>query len=348
LSKVRRSSAELGFGNYFTDHMVTMDWTPAGWKAPELQPFQNLSLSPATMVFHYGQAVFEGMKAYRHPDGRVRMFRPELNARRIQASAARLSMPEPPEDQFLECVRLLVRADADDVPSEPGCSLYVRPFMISTEVTLGTRPAEEYRVVVIASPSGPYFSSGFQAITVWVSEDVPRASPGGTGSAKCAGNYAAGMAVQRRATEAGADQVLFLDSVAGEHLQELGGMNVFLVERRDGQTTLITPPLSDTILHGVTRGSILELASGLGMAVDERPISLREFRSGAADGSVVEAFACGTAAVITPIGRVLDSTGGFTVGTGGPGPLSSALRDALLGIQQGTAPDTYRWMRTIV
>lgn len=337
--------AALGFGTHFTPHMATMRWdVSTGWSAPELRPFENLSLSPATMVLHYGQAIFEGLKAYRHPDGAVRLFRPELNARRLQASARRMAMPELPEEDFLACLRLLVQADATFVPTEPGCSLYLRPLMIATEVTLGTRPAEEYLFYIIASPSGPYFPRGFDAITVWVSDDVPRAHPGGTGSAKCAGNYAAGMVVQQRAAQAGADQVVFLDAQEGRHLEELGGMNLFLVR---SDQTLLTPPLSDTILHGITRGSIIELAHDFGLEVEERPVTLEEWRTGCADGTITEAFACGTAAVITAIGRVLTSAGEFTVGQGRPGPWSTKLREELLALHQGTAADPHGWMRTI-
>lgn len=337
----------LGFGNHFTNHMVAMTWTPEGWSAPELRVFEDLSLSPATMVLHYGQAVFEGMKAYRHPDGAVRLFRPERNARRMQTSARRLAMPEVPVDHFLECLHLLVEADGSAIPTAPGCSLYLRPLMIATEVTLGTRPAQEFLFLVIASPSGPYFSRGFEALTVWVAEDVPRAHPGGTGAAKCAGNYAAGMLVQQRAAAAGADQVVFLDARHRRYLEELGGMNLFLVAQCARRTTLITPPLSDTILHGITRDSILELAAGLGIEAKERPVTLDEWQTGAADGTITEAFACGTAAVITPIGRVLTSTGAFTVADGAPGRLSTQLRDRLLAIQQGTAADVHGWMRRI-
>jgi branched-chain amino acid aminotransferase len=337
----------LGFGNHFTNHMSTMSWTKGGWTEPELRPFDNLSLSPATMVLHYGQAVFEGMKAYRHPDGAVRLFRPELNARRMRASARRLAMPEVPEDRFLECLRLLTEADAAAIPTEQGCSLYLRPLMIATEVTLGTRPAEEYLFLVIASPSGPYFPNGYDAITVWVSDGAPRAHPGGTGAAKCAGNYAAGMAVQRRAAAEGADQVVFLDAREGRYLEELGGMNLFLLREDSGGRTLITPSLTDTILQGITRDSIIVLAADLGLHVDERPVTLEEWRLGCADGSITESFACGTAAVVTPIGQVLANGGSFSVGDGTPGPWSTRFREQLLAVQQGTAVDSHGWMRKL-
>jgi branched-chain amino acid aminotransferase len=342
-----RTTTPLGFGRVFTDHMIAMSWTPDGWEPPQVRRFQNLSLSPAAMVFHYGQAVFEGLKAYRHPDGQVRLFRPERNAARLAASARRMSMPELAEQQFLDSVALLVTADADQIPTGPGHSLYLRPFMIATEVTLGTRPAQQYLFLVIASPSGPYFAHGFEAITVWVSEDHPRAYPGGTGAAKCAGNYAAGMIVQQTAAENGSEQVVFLDARESRYLEELGGMNLFLVREDAGRPTLVTPPLSDTILHGITRDSIVTLARDLGATVEERPVSLDEWRRGSQDGTVTEAFACGTAAVVTPIGTVRTRDGDFVVGGGTPGPWSTRLRTELLAIQEGDRPDPYGWMRTL-
>ncbi|MBB3087881.1 branched-chain amino acid aminotransferase [Nocardioides albus] len=340
-------AGELGFGQVFTPHMTAMRWTPDGWERPTLRDFEDLALSPATMVFHYGQAIFEGMKAYRHPDGAVRLFRPERNASRLATSARRMAMPELPEADFVEAVSMLVDADREHVPAEPGHSLYLRPFTIATEATLGTRPAREYLFLVIASPSGPYFTAGFDAITVWVSEDHPRAHPGGTGYAKCAGNYAAGMLVQQVAAEHGAEQVVFLDAREGRWLEELGGMNLFLVREVDGRPTLVTPPVSDTLLEGITRSSLITLADDLGLRVEERPVSLEEWRAGAADGTVTEAFACGTAAVVTAIGTVRTQAADFVVGDGRPGLWTTRLRDALLGIQEGTAHDHNGWMRTV-
>lgn len=299
------------------------------------------------MVLHYGQAIFEGLKAYRHPDGAVRLFRPGLNARRLRSSARRMSMPELPDDSFLEAISLLVGADAESIPTGPGYSLYLRPFMIATEATLGTRPAERYLFLVIASPSGPYFAKGFDAITVSLSHDHPRAYPGGTGAAKCAGNYAGGMIAQRAALADGSDQVVFLDAREGRYLEELGGMNLFLVRERAGSVTVLTPPLSDTILNGVTRASILSLASELGAEVEERPVTWEEWRAGSADGTITEAFACGTAAAITPIGTVRDQRGSFVLGDGRPGPWSTRLRAELLGIQEGAITDRHGWMHTV-
>lgn len=350
MSTTANASADVsgpGFGRVFTDHLTTMSWTPDGWDRPQVRPFGNLSLSPATMVLHYGQAIFEGLKAYPHPDGEIRLFRPELNARRFQLSAERMAMPQLPADAFLESVSLLVSADRAQVPDRPGHSLYLRPLMIATEATLGTRPAEEYLFLVLGSPSGPYFDGASPAITVWVSQDRPRAHPGGTGNAKCAGNYAAGMAVQRTAAEHGADQVVFLDAREHRYLEELGGMNLFLVREDPRGPTLVTPPLSDTILHGITRSSLLTLAADLGLRVEERPIDLAEWRDGSRDGSVAESFACGTAAVVTPVGRVRTAQDEFVIGDGTPGQWSIRLRTELLAIQEGTAPDRHDWMRVV-
>lgn len=337
----------LGFGTQFTDHMVTARWTPDGWSDPVLRPFEDLSLSPATMVFHYGQAIFEGLKAYAREDGSVALFRPRRNAERFRASARRMAMPEAPDEVFLGAIRRLVEADRSAVPAQPGHSLYLRPFLIATEATLGTRPAREYTLVVIASPSGPYFATGYQAITVWVDEQHPRAHAGGTGAAKCAGNYAAGMVVQREAAVRGADQVVFLDAAESRHLEELGGMNLFLVMRRAGRPVLTTPALTDTILHGITRDSILTLGPDLGLDVEERRISLEEWRLGAADGTVMEAFACGTAAVVTSVGTVLAGSGDFRVADGAPGPHATRLRRELLGIQEGRVDDRHGWMSVV-
>lgn len=335
------------FGSTFTSHMVAIEWSDGAWGTAALTSFAELALSPAAMVLHYGQAVFEGMKAYRHPDGEIRLFRPAMNAARFQASARRLAMPELPVDDFVEAVELLVREDADEVPEGPGTSLYLRPFMIGTEAALGTRPAQEYLFLVIASPAGPYFASGYAGIDVWVEEDQPRAFPGGTGFAKCAGNYAGGMLMQQAASARGCQQVIYLDAREGRYLEELGGMNLVLVREGISGATLLTPAVSDTILAGITRDSVLTLARELGAAVEERQVSFEEWRKGVASGEITEAFACGTAAVVTPIRAVRSRDAEFTVGDGAPGPWTTALRDALLGIQEGALPDRFGWTRRV-
>ncbi|MDL9978668.1 branched-chain amino acid aminotransferase [Microbacterium candidum] len=336
------------FGVAFAPATVTARWTVAdGWSELRLDPLSDLSLSPATMIFHYGQAIFEGLKAYRSAAGDVRLFRPERNAARFQASARRMSMPELPQETFVAAAELLVDAQREQVPVEAGHSLYLRPFMIATEATLGTRPANEYLFSIIASPSGPYFSGGFDAITVWATHDYVRAAPGGTGAAKCAGNYAGGMIAQRVAAEHGCDQVVFLDAIERRYLEELGGMNIFLVVDEGGGPTLVTPPTSDTILDGITRASLLELAPDLGLTTAERRVDLAEWESGALAGTVLEAFACGTAAVVTPIGRVRHRDGEFTVGDGCAGQWSARLRERLLGIQEGVVEDTRGWVHPL-
>lgn len=336
------------FGASLADHMVSLRWTAdAGWSAARLGPLTDLRLSPAAMVLHYGQAIFEGMKAYRGEDDAVRLFRPEVNAARLQASARRMAMPELPVADFVAAVELLTAACADLVPAGPGRSLYLRPFMIATEAALGTRPAREHAFHVIGSPAGPYFASEYDGIRVWVEEHQPRAFPGGTGAAKCAGNYAGGMLVQQAATARGCQQVLYLDAREGRHLEELGGMNVVVVLDEPDGTTLVTPSTSDTILAGVTRDSILTLARDLGARVEERQVSFAEVEAGARSGRVSELFACGTAAVVTPVAELVRTGGSVRIGDGTPGRWTTALRDDLLGIQEGRRPDRYGWTRVV-
>ena len=333
--------ADPGFGKVFTDHMVTIDWTEGqGWHSATLGPRQPIALDPAASVLHYAQEIFEGLKAYRLADGTMALFRPEANARRFNASALRLAMPELPEDLFIEAIRQLVAADADWFPSVEGGSLYLRPFMIATEAFLGVRPAKEYKFIVIASPAGNYFKSGAPAVSIWVS-DYTRAAPGGTGAAKCGGNYAASLVPTAEAFAKGHDQVLFLDAAEHKWIEELGGMNLFFV-MADGR--IVTPPLTGTILPGVTRDSLLQLAAEEGLKVSEAPYSLDQWQADAASGALLEAFACGTAAVVTPVGRVAGRDREFTIGSGGPGQLTQKLRSRLVAIQRGEAPDPHGWV----
>jgi branched-chain amino acid aminotransferase len=311
----------------------------AGWGEVEIVPFGDLTLSPAAMVLHYGQAIFEGLKAFRQPDGSIALFRPADNAARFDRSADRLAMPPLAPGMFLDACTRLVQTDAAEVPSAPGQSLYLRPTMDATEAALGVRPADEYAFVVLASPVGAYFSSGVQPITVWACEDYVRAAPGGTGAAKCSGNYAASLIAKRQATLEGCDEALWLDARERRFLEELGGMNVFAVAESADGPVLVTPPLSDTILDGVTRRSILELATALGYKSEERPVALDELTGGA----FVEAFACGTAAVIVPIGAVKSTAGAWTIGDGQPGAITMQLREALVAIQEGRAADPSGW-----
>jgi len=333
--------ADPGFGKIFSDHMVTIDWTEGqGWHSATLGPRQPIALDPAASVLHYAQEIFEGLKAYRLADGTMALFRPEANARRFNASARRLAMPELPEDLFIEAIRQLVAVDADWFPSVEGGSLYLRPFMIATEAFLGVRPAKEYKFIVIASPAGNYFKSGAPAVSIWVS-DYTRAAPGGTGAAKCGGNYAASLVPTAEAFAKGHDQVLFLDAAEHKWIEELGGMNLFFV-MADGR--IVTPPLTGTILPGVTRDSLLQLAAEEGLKVAEEPYSLDQWQADAASGALLEAFACGTAAVVTSVGKVAGRDREFTIGSGGPGQLTQKLRSRLVSIQRGEAPDPHGWV----
>ncbi|MCX4820186.1 branched-chain amino acid aminotransferase [Streptomyces sp. NBC_01142] len=333
------------FGTVFTEHMAGVRYVEGkGWHDARIQPFGPIPMSPATAALHYGQEIFEGLKAYRTPDGSAQLFRPEANARRFQNSAARLSMPELPEDIFLTALRELVAVDREWLPSAPGTSLYLRPFQIATEEYLGVRPAVEYLFGVIACPVGASFPGGEAPLTIWVSDTYTRAATGGTGAAKCAGNYAASMAAHRQARDAGCEQVVFLDAVERRYVEELGGMNLFFVFD-DG--TLLTPPLGGTILPGITRDSVMTLAGDAGHRVVERPYSLAEWRADAADGRLREVFACGTAAVITPVGTVRSAEGEFTISGGTAGPVTEKLRSTLTDIQYGRTADPYGWTRRL-
>lgn len=337
--------ANPGFGTNFSDHMVTIEWTEGkGWHDAVVGPRQPIALDPAAAVLHYAQEIFEGLKAYVQADGSVALFRPEANAARFNRSAQRLAMPELPEAVFVEAIEQLVRIDRAWIPASEGASLYLRPFMIATEAFLGVRPAKTYKFIVIASPAGNYFKSGAPAVSIWVSE-YTRAAPGGTGAAKCGGNYAASLVPQGEAIARGHDQVVFLDAAEHKWIEELGGMNLYFVFD-DG--TLLTPALTGTILPGITRDSLLALAREEGLKVVEGRYSLDQWRDDAASGKLVETFACGTAAVVTPVGKVAGREGEFAIGSGGPGQLTQRLKDRLVAIQRGQAADTHGWIRKIV
>lgn len=338
--------AAPGFGRYFTDHMVSIDYSAAdGWHDAKVLPYGPLSLAPAAMVLHYGQAVFEGLKAYRQADGSIAGFRIESNAERFQRSARRLAMPELPVELFVESLRQLIGADSDWVPAAGGeDSLYIRPFMFSTEAGLGVRPASEYTYLLLGSPAGAYFPRGVKPVSVWLSTEYVRASPGGTGEAKFAGNYAASLVAQAQAIEQGCDQVVWLDALERRYIEEMGGMNLFFVFGSGSDARLVTPTLSGSLLPGITRDSLLTLATEAGYTVEERKISVDEWEKKNESGEITEVFACGTAAVITPVGRVRSADHEFTVGDGEPGEVSMALRNTLTGIQRGTFEDTHGWM----
>ena len=334
-----------GFGTLFTDHMAMIRYSEAaGWHDARITKREPILMDPASSVLHYAQEIFEGMKAYRLADGATALFRPEQNEKRFQASARRMAMPELPQQAFLDSVEALVDIDREWFPSVEGGSLYLRPFMFASEVFLGVRPAKEYLYLVIASPAGGYFKSGASAITIWVSEDFSRAAPGGTGAAKCGGNYAASLIAQAEAIEKNCDQVVFLDAAEHKWVEELGGMNLFFV-MDDGR--LITPPLGGTILPGITRDSIMTLAREEGLTVIEEPYSIDQWETDAASGKLVETFACGTAAVVTAVGTVRSNKGEFMIGGGGPGQLTEKLKRRLVDIQRGIAPDDHGWVKRL-
>ncbi|MCW6508582.1 branched-chain amino acid aminotransferase [Lichenifustis flavocetrariae] len=338
--------ANPDFGRVFTDHMVTIRYnTDAGWHDATVEARRPITMDPAAAVLHYAQEIFEGMKAYSLEGGGAVLFRPDANARRFANSAERLAMPALPEDMFIQSVSQLVSIDRAWIPTTPGGSLYLRPFMIAGEAFLGVKPASDYLYMVIASPVGSYFKSGPKPISVWVSRSYTRAAPGGTGAAKCGGNYAASLPAQAEAMRQGCDQVVFLDAIERRWVEELGGMNVFFVFD-DG--SLVTPPLSGTILPGITRDSIITLARASGLDVREEPYSIEQWRADAESGRLREAFACGTAAVIAPIGEVKDGAGSFSMAQGRENDsVAQSLRRSLTDLQRGAAADAYGWVHRV-
>jgi branched-chain amino acid aminotransferase len=334
-----------GFGRVFSDHMVTIRYHESkGWHDARIEPRAPIPMDPAAAVLHYAQEVFEGLKAYRTKDGGATMFRPIENARRFQKSAERLAMPSLPEELFLEACDLLVKTDREWIPDGDGGSLYIRPFMFANEIFLGVKPSSDYLFIVIASSVGSYFKTDAPAVSLWVSQEFTRAAPGGTGAAKCGGNYASSLLAQAEATRHGCDQVVFLDAVEQKWVEELGGMNIFFVFD-DG--SMVTPPLGGTILPGITRSSLLTLAKDKGIKVREDRYSIDQWRTDSRSGRLREAFACGTAAVVTPIGTVRSKDGEFKIGNGGPGTQTEDLKSALVGIQRGHAADTYGWIHKV-
>jgi branched-chain amino acid aminotransferase len=333
-----------GFGRVFTDHVAVVRYNQTeGWHGARIEPRANFSLDPAAAVFHYAQEIFEGLKAYKRDDGGVNLFRPDANARRFRSSAERMAMPLLPEAAFLEAVEELVRIDRAWMPGGEG-SLYLRPFMIASEIFLGVKPSAEYIFAIIASPVGSYFKGGPAPVSIWVSENYTRAAIGGTGAIKCGGNYAASLRAQAEAIEHGCDQVVFLDAVERRYIEELGGMNIFFVFD-DG--SLLTPPLG-TILPGITRDSIIALMNDSGTPVREEDYTIDQWRADTASGKLKEAFACGTAAVISPIGKVCSTTGDFLIGGGAAGPVAMGLRKKLVDIHYGRAADPYNWIRKLL
>jgi branched-chain amino acid aminotransferase len=336
--------AGLGFGQIFTERMLTARWDArAGWHDARIEPYGPLALDPAAKVYHYAQEVFEGLKAYRWPDGRVVLFRPRMNAARLNRSAARLALPEVPEGLFLEGIDTLVRLECDWIPSAAGTSLYIRPTLIAVEPTLGVRPSEECLFFVILSPVGAYYAAGFHPVRILVEDHYVRAVPGGTGAAKTGGNYAASLIAGLKAKERGFEQVLWLDGARHRFVEEVGAMNIFFVV----EGVLVTPPLSDSFLAGVTRDSVIELAGTLGVRVEERPVDIHDLLDGVRGGRVSEAFGTGTAAVVSPVGVLGYRDESFTVGSGGVGPVTQLMYDTLTGIQRGLLPDRFGWLHQV-
>jgi branched-chain amino acid aminotransferase len=334
----------LGFGKIFSDHMFLMDYSQEkGWHGEKIVPYGPIPLDPASMVLHYGQEIFEGMKAYRGAGGTVCLFRPLMNFERFNRSAARLCMPAIPADDQLQAISALVRADAEWIPSSRGTSLYVRPAMIATEAGLGVRPSAEYLYFIITGPVGNYYARGFDPVRILVEQRYVRAARGGLGEAKTGANYAASLLAAKNAKEKGFDQVLWLDAGLVENVEEVGTMNIFFVIGDE----LVTPPLSGSILPGVTRDSVLRIARDWGWNVAERVVSIERVGKAARDGSLREVFGTGTAAVISPVGNLSYRGKEFTINGGRVGELSRKLFDEITGIQYGEIPDRYGWVHKV-
>lgn len=338
--KAKPDESKLGFGKIFTDHMFVMDYTEGeGWHDARIVPYGKISLDPSAMVFHYGQEMFEGMKAYYGVDGKIRLFRPYMNAKRANNSNRRLCIPEVPEDDFVQAISELVRIDADWIPKAEGTSLYIRPFIIATDEFLGVAPSKHYLFIVILSPSGAYYASGLAPVGIWIEDDYVRAVRGGIGFAKTGGNYAAGLAAQEKAHSDGYSQVLWLDGVERKYIEEVGAMNIFF--KIDGVIT--TPMLNGSILPGITRDSVLQICRHWGMPVEERRISVDELLEAQSSGKLEEVFGTGTAAVISPVGKLRYKDSVMTIGDGGIGEISQKLYDTVTGIQWGKLADELSW-----
>lgn len=343
--KQKPSENDLGFGRFFSDHLFAMDYsTKEGWHDARVEPYAPFQIDPAAGVFHYGQAMFEGSKAFRGADGVIRMFRPGMHARRMAAGAPRLCMPHPEETQMLAAAQLLTQVDAEWVPKAEGTSLYLRPTLIATEGFLGVRPAQTYRYYIIASPVGAYYGGkGLKCVRIWVETHDTRAPRGGLGAVKAGANYAASLSAAQKAKKEGFDQVLWLDGATHDLIEEVGTMNLFVLIGH----TLVTPPLSDSILAGVTRDSVIELAKEQKLIVEQRPISVKELRATHAAGTLKEVFGTGTAAVISPVGELSFGGEKMVIHGGTPGPVGTKLYEDISAIQRGTKADTHQWMVAI-
>jgi branched-chain amino acid aminotransferase len=343
-SRPSKAMADPGHGNAFTDHLVTTRWTDeTGWQRLTLGPLRNLSIHPGMIGLHYAQVIFEGMKAFMQADGSIAVFRPRRNAARFARSAARLAMPELSEALFIESMEMLVRADAQWLTDNPQHTLYLRPLMFGSEANLMLRESTEFTFLMMAFLAGGFFGDKVAPVSVMVSHEYTRAVPGGTGNVKCAANYGPSLLAQRKAREAGCQQVVWLDAIEHHWVEEMGGMNLFFVSGG----TVITPRLTGTLLPGVTRNSLLMLAAREGYQVSEERLSVDDWRAGCRSGAITETFACGTAAVVTPVGRVRDEGGDFVIGTGEAGPVTTRLRTALLDVQHGRRADPANWLHRV-
>lgn len=330
----------LVFGTIFTDHMFEMDYTEGkGWHDPRIVPYHNLELEPSAMVFHYGQEMFEGLKAYKTEDGRILLFRPDKNIERANHSNRRLMIPEIPEDIFMEAIKQVVKIDEAWIPTKEGTSLYIRPFVIATDPFLGVRPSYTYKFMIILSPVGAYYPEGLDPVKIWIEDEYVRAVRGGIGEAKTGGNYVASMASQMKAHEDGYSQVLWLDGVERKYIEEVGAMNIFF--KIDG--IVVTPMLNGSILSGVTRRTCIELCKSWGIPVEERKVSVDELEEAARTGTLEEVWGSGTAAVISPVGHLRYENDVFQIGDGGIGELSQRLYDTVTGIQLGKIEDKFGW-----
>ena len=336
--------SKLGFGNLFTDRMLLMDYDAGeGWHSPRIVPYGPLSLDPSCAVLHYAQEIFEGLKAFRRPDGNIALFRPRDNFERFNRSAARMCMPELDVDVVLKALKTLIHLESDWVPRSLGTSLYIRPTMIAVDPYLGVRPSNKYLFYIILSPVGAYYKNGFSPVNIFISDEYVRSAPGGTGEAKTGGNYAASLKASMEAAALGYDQVLWLDAVERKYVEEVGSMNICFLY--DGK--VVTSPLKGTILDGITRRSILTLVRELGFEVEERALSVDEILEGADSGRLKEAFGTGTAAVVSPVGQFTYRDRTVTLGNGQMGELTGKLYDMLTGIQYGKLPDQHGWIETI-
>ncbi len=334
----------LGFGKIFTDHMFIMNYTEGtGWHDPRIEPYHAISLEPSAMVFHYAQEMFEGLKAYRGPDGKVYLFRPDMNAKRTNATNLRLCIPQLPEEDFVQAVKAVVNVDRDWVPEDEGTSLYVRPFIIATDEFLGVAPSKTYLFMIILSPSGAYYSSGLEPVGIWIEDEYVRAVRGGMGFAKTGGNYAGSLIGQVKAHNDGFSQVLWLDGVERKYIEEVGAMNIFF--KING--TVVTPVLNGSILPGITRDSTLKLCRHWGIPTEERRISVDEILAVQESGTLEEVFGTGTAAVISPVGKLRFKDSVMAIGDGGIGSLSQRLYDTVTGIQRGVLPDEFGWRQVV-